>query len=132
MNKDVRTFEPKIMGPFTRRQLISLVIAAAYAGPIAIAVPGDPMMKVLLGCILAIQAILCGFIDILGMPLLQFITYCVIPSLINPKVRKFKSETSYEMYWQQLKAVSSKSKKEKDKPTSKKVTYSKKYRHRSC
>lgn len=132
MNKDVRTFEPKIMGPFTRRQLISLVIAAAYAGPIAIAVPGDPMMKVLLGCILAIPAILCGFIDILGMPLLQFITYCVIPSLINPKVRKFKSETSYEMYWQQLKAVSSKSKKEKDKPTSKKVTYSKKYRHRSC
>ena len=132
MNKDVQTFEPKIMGPFTRRQLISLVIAAAYAGPIAIAVPGDPMMKVLLGCILAIPAILCGFIDILGMPLLQFITYCVIPSLINPKVRKFKSETSYEMYWQQLKAVSSKSKKEKDKPTSKKVTYSKKYRHRSC
>ena len=132
MNKDVRTFEPKIMGPFTRRQLISLVIAAAYAGPIAIAVPGDPMMKVLLGCILAIPAILCGFIDILGMPLLQFITYCVIPSLINPKVRKFKSETSYEMYWQQLKSVSSKSKKEKDKPTSKKVTYSKKYRHRSC
>ena len=132
MNKDVRTFEPKIMGPYTRRQLISLVIAAAYAGPIAIAVPGDPMMKVLLGCILAIPAILCGFIDILGMPLLQFITYCVIPSLINPKVRKFKSETSYEMYWQQLKAVSSKSKKEKDKPTSKKVTYSKKYRHRSC
>lgn len=132
MNKDVRTFEPKIMGPFTRRQLISLVIAAAYAGPIAIAVPGDPMMKVLLGCILAIPAILCGFIDILGMPLLQFITYCVIPSLINPKVRKFKSETSYEMYWQQLKAVSSKSKKGKDKSTSKKVTYSKKYRHRFC
>lgn len=132
MNKDVRTFEPKIMGPFTRRQLISLVIAAAYAGPIAIAVPGDPMMKVLLGCILAIPAILCGFIDILGMPLLQFITYCVIPSLINPKVRKFKSETTYEMYWQQLKAISSKSKKEKDKSASKKVTYSKKYRHRSC
>ena len=132
MNKDVRTFAPKIMGPFTRRQLISLVIAAAYAGPIAILVPGDAMMKVLLGCVLAIPAILCGFIDILGMPLLQFVTYCVIPSLLNPKVRKFKTENTYEMCLRQAEATENSTKKRKSKTPSKKVTHSSKYRHRFC
>lgn len=133
MNKDVRTFEPKIMGPFTRRQLLSLVIAAAYAGPIAILVPGDAMMKVLLGCILAIPAILCGFIDVLGLPLLQFITYCVIPSLVNPKVRKFKSENIYEASLLEAEAQENRKKgKQKNAGRQKKVTYSKKYPHRFC
>lgn len=133
MNKDVRTFDPKILGPFTRRQLISLVIAAGYALPIAIAVPEDPMTRVILGCILAIPAILCGFIDILGLPLLQFITYCVMPSIINPKVRKFRSENTYETCLQEAEAMENRKKrKQKKAELQKKVIYSKKYRHRFC
>lgn len=133
MNKDVRTFEPKIMGPFTRRQLLSLVIAAAYTLPVVVLVPGDAMMKVLLGCVLAIPAILCGFIDVLGLPLLQFITYCVIPSVTNPKVRKFKSENAYETYLEEAESMEGKKKgKQQKAEQAKRVTYSKKYRHRSC
>lgn len=136
MNKDVRTFDPKILGPFTRRQLLSLVIAAAYAIPVAIAVPGDSMIKVLIGCVLAIPAILCGFIDILGLPLLQFVTYCVIPSIVNPKVRKFKSENTYENYLQEAEKSERKNNKDKSRQKTtgqqKKVIHSKKYRHKFC
>lgn len=131
MNKDVRTFDPKIMGPFTRRQLIALCVAAAYAIPIAILIPGDAMAKVLVGCILAIPAILCGFVDVLGLPLLQFITYCVIPSIINPKVRKFRSENQYEIYLQEADMRNQKKKGKQTEPQ-RKVTYSRKYRHRAC
>lgn len=129
MNRDVRTFEPKILGPFTRRQLICLAIAAGYAFPIAVILPVSVMAKFIIGVVLAIPAILCGYVKIFNLPLEQFVMSCVIPLLTNPKTRIYQSENYYD---ELLKQANAAEKKPAAKTEKQKIQRDKKHKYRIC
>ena len=60
MSKNIKEFEPKTMGFFTTRQIICLAIGAVVGGTVGFLIPGSVMIKVIVGIICAIPALLCG------------------------------------------------------------------------
>lgn len=95
--KDIRTFEPKFIGPFTKRQTKAIIpagiIAALFVGVGKKFLPTDFVVALI--TVIDIPLLLCGFIDIQGMPLWVFVKEAVITKMIYPAVRPYKTGNSY-------------------------------------
>lgn len=93
MSRDIRDFEPKIIGPLSLRQLIASAIGAVIAIPIAFYLPVNMEVRILLAMLVAAPAILCGFFKFYGMAPEIFFLRVMIPFYLNPERRIYETET---------------------------------------
>lgn len=96
MSKNIKEFEPKLMGPLTTRQLICVAIGVAIGVPIALLVPLSPMFKVIIGILCASPALLCGWLKIFDIPLEKFFIDDILGLLRNPQKRRYKTANTWE------------------------------------
>lgn len=83
--KDIRKYETKLVGPFTTRQIIFVIIACVLAYITYI------FTKAPEGCVLvAIPPVVFGYIKPYGMPLEKFIKTAFISNVLSPKNRLYK------------------------------------------
>ncbi len=94
MNDDIRSKDTKFFGNYSFRQIICIVIGAAYAIPIAVFLPGDISLRIIVGIILAMPAIACGKINRDGQYAERLAIRFVYKQFLTPKVRK-NMGTSY-------------------------------------
>lgn len=98
--KDIRTFQPKFIGPFTKRQTFAIIPAGIIAISV-IGVFGSIVSKdilVFLIIIICAPILGCGFIDIYGMPLWVFAKDVLLKKLTHPAHRLYKTENVYEQF----------------------------------
>ena len=91
MSEDIRKFENKLVGGLTKRQLISVAIGVGLGAPLGIFVPGDITIKVLLVALVALPALLCGWVKLDGMPLEILAVRAVYSNILCPRKRKLKT-----------------------------------------
>lgn len=97
MSKDIREFEPKLIGPFSARQFLFIGIACAYGIPFMISFKALPIMpRVVVGMALMAPVLACGFVKVFGMYLGTFFFRYVLGALIRPATRKFVSTSVAE------------------------------------
>ena len=87
---DIRKYEVRVAGPFTKRQLIYLLISILYALPIAINLPIMWVNKITAGCFIAMPGFVCGYVKIDGTPLEIFVLRLIYKFFLTPAKRKYK------------------------------------------
>ena len=96
--KDVRKIKAKFIGPFTKRQTLAVVPAGLIGIFLFILLrellPMD-VCAVVIGVIDA-PILLCGFIDIYGMPFWVYAKEVAMNKLLYPKKRPYATENTYE------------------------------------
>ena len=88
MTDDIRRKEIKSFGPFTTRQMVCVLIGCAFAIPVALVIPANITVKLIVGAILLIPPMLCGYIKFAGMNLENFIALMIYRVFLTPKKRK--------------------------------------------
>ena len=96
MSKDIKDFEPKILGPFTMRQLVCLAISGAYGIPIFNITHGDIVTSVMITFGFMLPTIMCGWVKVYNEPLEKFALIIVKNKLIKPAMRKYKISGIYK------------------------------------
>lgn len=92
MSKDIRDYEPKVMGPFTRRQLICVGIGCAVGIPIGLSLPfSELLFKVIAAVCIVVPIAMCGWVSLYGMHLEQFALYIIRHKYLTPTVRKYRT-----------------------------------------
>ena len=100
MSKDIRDFQTKLIGPFTKRQLICIVIGLAYGVPLFFIFGStgmDIVLRVLIPVILMTPTIACGWVNLYGMPLEKFMVHIIKTVFFRPKRRLYQIENVYLM-----------------------------------
>ena len=96
MSKDIRSFEPKFLGPFTFRQCIALAISCVYGVPFMIfCTPLELSDRGLVASLLMVPVIACGWLKMDGMHFEIFAIRYAYWAFLTPKNRKNKTENSY-------------------------------------
>ena len=88
MTDDIRKKEIKSFGPFTTRQMVCVLIGCVIAIPVALIIPANITVKLIVGAILLIPPMLCGYIKFAGMNLENFIALMIYRTFLTPKKRK--------------------------------------------
>ena len=96
MSKDIRDFEPKIIGPLTTRQLIFVAVGASIALPVALYIPLPIEYKIMIALLIAAPFVIFGFVKLYGMGADVFILKVFYPYYIKPRKRRYKSENKDE------------------------------------
>ena len=95
MTKDIKNYEPRLIGPFTTRQVILLAIGLAYAVPMAIWLPiEDITIRILVAVVALAPMIACGWLDMMGMRLEMFVYQAFIKRIFRPKERVYEVDES--------------------------------------
>lgn len=128
VNKDLRAVSPKIIGPFSVRQSIAVVLGGGLSILLWNIIPGNFAMDMKVGIIaLAISPFLAyGWIDYNGLKFEDLIVTTLKSMLLSPPIRKYKSENELGFLFKDVKVEEDKDKKSKDSKTSKKDKKSKK------
>lgn len=106
MPKDIKTFEPKILGPLTLRQMACLGIACTYGIPFILLTHGSIVARVMIGLGLMLPVLLCGWLKIYNEPFEKFVKIIIINKFIKPTKRKYKiSEIKFENEHQNIKKI---------------------------
>lgn len=95
MTDDIRKFETKTTGPFTTRQLICIGIACLYSFPIALSIPTSLSNKLLIGFIIAMPVVLCGYIKMDGAYFEVLALRILYLKFLAPKKRKYIAPNSF-------------------------------------
>ncbi len=90
MPKDIKNYEPKILGPLTLRQLVCLGIASSYGIPFILLTHGDIVVRIMIGLMLMIPVLLCGWLKIYNEPFEKFLIIIIINKFIKPSKRVYK------------------------------------------
>lgn len=92
--RDIRQYESKLIGPFTTRQTIFIVIAAGVSILLFNLLRGHASQDLLFGvCFFAASpAVLFGFYKPYGMTMERFIMTAFTSNILAPKNRLYKSE----------------------------------------
>lgn len=103
MSKDIRAYEPKVVGMLTKRQLICVIIACAFGGVSFLFLnflfpEMDIFWKALISVIPAVPVLQCGWTKKYGMPLEVFVLKYQIPNAFRPPIYPYKTENSYLQY----------------------------------
>ena len=96
MSKDIKTFEPTVVGPFTFRQLLWMTAGTVLALPALILLPGDITARILIATIIASPLFMCGWIKIQGMYFDSFLKVVFIYTFLRPKRRVNDDMNEYE------------------------------------
>lgn len=95
MSKDIREFEPKVIGTLTRRQIIAIAAMVAYVVPIIVVIPANWTVRLIIGAVLAFPAILCGWVKLFGVGFEEFFLHFLIPYWFKPRSRCYQMEGRY-------------------------------------
>lgn len=95
MVDDIRKTETKTLGPFTTRQLISVVLASSYSIPIALHIPFDISLKIVFGILLALPVAMCGWVKLNKEPFEIVLIRYVYKHFLTPCRRKVKQKNAY-------------------------------------
>lgn len=104
VTKEIRDFEPKVIGPFTFRQLACLAVGA----PICYVILKyfSPIITMDLAAFLCVPvaalAYLIGWYEPYGMKTEQFIRSIFVTRLLAPSARKYKTVNAHEALLKQL------------------------------
>lgn len=97
MSKDIRDIEPKLIGPFTKRQTICSLISLSYGVPLFFVFKGIPIFtRILIIIVLMMPVIACGWCDMYGMHLEQFAMHLIRTMFLTPRKRKYEEYNLYE------------------------------------
>lgn len=105
MSKDIRECEPKLLGPFNKRQLIVCIIAAAYGVPLYFLLNQFlPVLflRIIIVILLMSPTIACGWLNFQGMHFEQFVIHIFKNFILSPSKRDGMKENSYEMIYNQM------------------------------
>lgn len=111
--KDINSYKPKFIGPFTLRNITCIAIAAAIGIPLFLILNIwfiTPFCLVV-AAIGAAPALLCGFYSPYNEPLEKFFINYIKQMLLVPRNRKYETETLFESDQSYKKVMSKKEKK---------------------
>ena len=92
MNKDIREFEPKILGPFTLKQAKCVGIMAAYGIPLFfILYHINLKMALTVVGITLIPPLLIGWVKIRGLSFEKFMIRWLYWRIVTPRIRRYRS-----------------------------------------
>lgn len=101
MTDDIRRFQTKFMGPFTKRQLICLIIGGLCAVPVLTLLDIEIKKRAFVALFFAMPAIICGFAKFDGVNPEVLALRCIYRMLYPRRV--FKNENEYRPYLKQIK-----------------------------
>ncbi len=97
MSKDIRKYETKALGPLSIRQVICIIIAAAYSVPIGLLLPLSWDNKLIVIGALAIPGIICGKKNLInGMSFEIFVLKLLYKNVLTPRRRRVKFKNVYK------------------------------------
>ena len=103
MSKDIRDFAPKVIGPFTMRQIVCIAIVIAIAIPIILiqAIPLSYFWKFVVATIIGTPVIICGWASPFGMNPESFAMKVVKQIVMGSTRRKYvENNMFHEEYMQ--------------------------------
>lgn len=92
MSKDIKNFEPKILGPLTLRQIVCSLIALSYGIPLFFLLGGDIVVRIMVTLFAMVPALLCGWLKIYNEPFEKFVKIIFVNKFMKPAKRKYKIE----------------------------------------
>ncbi len=96
MSKDIKTFEPNIVGPFTFRQAIWITIGTVISVPLFFIIPGQVASRILICTLIAAPFIMCGWIKVQGMYLDGYLKVVLKYTFWDSKIRLNTDENKME------------------------------------
>lgn len=101
--KDIRTVKAKFIGPFTKRQTMAIAPAAIIAFVLFALLGAYVSSDILIGIIAVIDTpiLLCGFVDVYGMPLWIYAKDVAIAKFLSPRHRPYETENTYASFSKQ-------------------------------
>lgn len=109
MIDDIRQYETKFLGPFTKKQLIYTIIAVIVCAPLFFLMfmtKMDLVFKILLPLLPAIPIELAGIVNINNTPLEAFALRVIYNKILTPAKRKNKSESDIHKNFRKKNALS--------------------------
>lgn len=102
--KDIEEYEPKLIGPFTKRMLLCVIAIAAtsFFGYKLIGMFLDNGLRILIPLIFDIPWALIALYKPYGMKFEQYFVSQLYTTILPPKHRKYKTENLYEQLEQQI------------------------------
>lgn len=92
MNRDIREFEPKVIGPFTLKQAKCVGVMLAYGLPLFLLLYKINLcFAAIIVCITFVPPILIGWIKIRNLSFEKFIIRWFYWRFATPRIRKYKS-----------------------------------------
>lgn len=96
MSRDIKEYEPTIVGPFTKRQVICVAIGVCIGYVVTKALPIDDFtILAMVGILFAAPVIACGWIELYGMHLETYVLYIIHNHILTPQKRKYISESYF-------------------------------------
>jgi len=93
VNPDIKGYETKIFGLFTKRQLVCLLIALVIITPAIFLLPIEKIeIRIFVAILIGMPAIICGFWNMYGMPVEQYVSIIIRTKFISPAVRRYERE----------------------------------------
>ena len=113
--KDIRQYEAKLIGPFTPRQTAFFVPGCICAIVVYKLVSNiAPMDVAAFSCMVTVVPfVLFGWVKIYGMPLEDFIKSAFVSNVLSPTKRKYKTENTFEVCFEEFEEKQKPIKKEK-------------------
>ena len=136
MSDDIRKYETKEFGPFTKRELKYVGVGLAVGIIFALIVPASLVTRIVTGLVIFFVIAMCGYVKFGGMYFEVLALKCLYMFVLTPQCRKSKTQNMYRECLNEFdrqeekKFYQSLSHKEQKKYTksknNKKITYSKK------
>lgn len=93
INKDIKEYSPKLIGPFTTRQAICFTVSGIMSlityNAIGESIPSD--LKMYICFTTAAPGILIGWVKVFGMTFEKFIKLYLFTQVLPPAIRKYKT-----------------------------------------
>ena len=104
MMKDIRKYENKFLGPFTKRQIVCIGISLIYEVPFIIFFKFIPIdTRCIIASILFIPMYFCGWQKKYGMPYEIYATRLIYRLFMVPAKRIYKNNNIFRYYNEQIK-----------------------------
>lgn len=90
--KDIKSYKPKMFGPFTMRNAACIALAVFTSIPIGLLLNTIfvETFSILVASLIAAPILFCGFKDIYGLPAEKFFIQTIKMSFLCPTIRKYK------------------------------------------
>lgn len=134
MANDIRKYETKFIGPFTKRQSICMIAGIIFGALIALILPLKTSDKLLAAVICGAPIIFCGYIKKNGRYLEELFLFWMYRKILTPRIRTAKCKNYYREILdemdkkEKMKQYRKMTPKERKAAQKKEVVYSKKHK----
>lgn len=103
MTDDIRKYDTKLLGPFSKRQLVCSVIALAYSVPIGLLLPINGLgNRIITIFFLAVPVLSCGWFKMDGAPLEVVVMRMIYMYFLTPAKRKYIKTCTFHEAMKQM------------------------------